>query len=71
MSLTAWAISSLADRDLQPDRLGGIPQPLEVLVQPEDLAAVAPHAFEHAVAIEQPVVEDADRGIFLVEVVGR
>ena len=40
-------------------------QPLDVLLEPEDLAAVAAQAFEHAVAVEQAVIVDADLGVFL------
>ena len=54
-------------RDFQPDRLGRLVQPVEVLLEPEDLAAVAAQALEHAVAVEQAVVVDADLGVFLVE----
>ena len=51
---------------VEPDRLGRLPQPLDVLVEPEDLAAVAADALEDAVAVEQAVVVDADLGVFLV-----
>ena len=54
------------DRNFQPDRLGRIPQPFEVLLQAEHFAAVAAHALEHAVAVEQAVIVDADLGVFLV-----
>ena len=66
VSSMALAISSLVDGDFQPDGLGRVPQPVEVLGQAEDLAAVAADALEHAVAVEQAVVVDADLGVFLV-----
>jgi hypothetical protein len=37
-----------------------------VLLQPEDVAAVEPDALEHAVAVEQPVVEHRHLGVGLV-----
>ena len=40
-------------------------QPVDVLVEAEDLAAVDADAFEDAVAVEQAVVVDADLGVFL------
>ena len=55
------------DRDLQPDRLGGVPQALQMFVQAKDLAAVAAHALEDAVAEQEPVIEDADAGLVLVD----
>ena len=56
----------LAHGDGQPDGLGRIPQPVEVGLQAEDLAAVAADALEDAVAVEQAVVVDADLGVFFV-----
>jgi hypothetical protein len=38
-----------------------------MLFQAEDLAAVASHPFEDAIAIQQAVIVDADLGIFLIE----
>ena len=38
-----------------------------MLFQPKHLPAVTPHALEHAVAVEQPVVIDADLRVLLVE----
>ena len=56
----------LAQRDGQPDGLGGIPQPVEVGLEAKDLAAVAADALEDPVPVEQAVVEDADLGVFLL-----
>ena len=36
-----------------------------MLVEAKDLAAVGAEPFEHAVAIQQAVIEDADLGVFL------
>jgi uncharacterized protein YecE (DUF72 family) len=51
--------------NLQPNRLGRLVKPHDVLAEPEDLAAVAAQPLEDAVAIQQPVVEDADLGVCL------
>ena len=40
-----------------------VEQPLDVAFELEDAAVVGADAFEHAVAVEQAVVEDADRGV--------
>ena len=64
-SLTAAAHLVRRQRNLQPDRLRRFVQPRDVLFQPKDLAAVGAQAFEHAVAIQQAVVEHADLGVFL------
>jgi len=37
-----------------------------MLLETEDLAAVAPHAFKDAVTVEKAVVIDADLGVFFV-----
>ena len=54
-------------RNFEPDGLGRVPEPIEVLVEAEDLAAVAADALEDAVAVEQAVIVDADLGVFFVE----
>ncbi len=41
-------------------------KPVQMLLQAKDAAAVAAEAFEHAVAVEQAVIVDADLGVFLV-----
>ena len=48
-------------RDLEADRLGGVEQPVDVAFELEDAAVVGADALEDAVAVEQAVVEDADR----------
>ena len=50
-------------RDLEPDRLGGIEQPIDVPFELEDAAVVGADALEDAVAVEQAVIEDADRRV--------
>src|SRR6185436_4707443 len=53
--------------DVEPDRFGGVVESVEVLVEPEDAAAVGTNAFEHAVAIQEAVVEDRnDRAVAVV-----
>src|SRR5881394_4524281 len=53
----------LGQRDVEPDRLGGRVQPVEVFGEPEDAAAVRADPLENAVAIEEAVVEYGnDRG---------
>ena len=47
-------------RDLEPDRLGGIEQPIDVAFELEHAAVVGADALEHAVAVQQAVIEDAD-----------
>ena len=47
--------------NLEPDRLGRIEQAIDVAFELEDAAVVGADALEHAVAVEQAVVEDADR----------
>ena len=49
-------------RDLEPDRLGRVEQAIDVAFELEDAAVVGADALEDAVAVEQAVVEDADRG---------
>ena len=66
VSLTALAISALVMGISQPDGLGRIPEPVDMLGQSEDAAAVAAHPLEHAVAVEQTVIVDADLGVFFV-----
>ena len=49
-------------RNLEADRLGGVEQPVDVTFELEDAAVVGADALEDAVAVQQAVVEDADRG---------
>ena len=53
----------LGHGDGQQDGLGRVPEPIEVGLHAEDLAAVAADALEHAVAVQQTVVVDADLGV--------
>src|SRR4029079_11978099 len=55
------------ERDLQADGLGAGVQALNVCLALEDLAVVNANSFEHAVAIEQAVVVDADLGVRLID----
>ena len=58
------AAISVAERleiEVEVDRRRGDAEPLEVLVEPEGMAAVELDRLEGAVAAEQPVVEDRDR----------
>src|SRR5207302_9645819 len=51
----------------EPKGAGAVVQPLDVLAEPKDLAAVDADALEDAVAVEEAVVVDADLGVGLVE----
>jgi hypothetical protein len=42
-----------------------------MLFEPKHFAAVAAHPLEHAVAVEQPVIVDADLGVVFVEQLSR
>ena len=50
----------LGHRDGEPDGLGRVVEPVEVLLEPEDLPAVDADSLEDAVAVEQAVIEDGD-----------
>ena len=54
--------------DRQQDGLGGTEQPVDMLVQFEHAAIIGSDAFEHAVAIKQPVIEHRDLGVLFVQV---
>ena len=56
----------LGDGHLEQDGLGRIVEPIDVLFQLEGLAAVDPHALEHAVTVQEAVVEDGDLGVIAV-----
>jgi hypothetical protein len=56
----------LGNRDLQANGPRGFVQAVDVLPKPKDFSGVAAHAFEHPVAVEQPVVVDADFGVFFI-----
>src|SRR2546426_614633 len=58
----------LGHRDLEPDALGRGIEAVEVLLQTEHAALVGADAFEHAVAVQEPVVVDRDRGARAVAV---
>ena len=51
----------MAVRDLEAERLGRVEQAIDVAFELEDAAVVGADALEDAVAVEQAVVEDADR----------
>ena len=55
---SAWDV-----RDLEPDRLGRVEQAIDVAFELEDAAVVGADALEHAVAVQQAVIEDADRRV--------
>ena len=50
----------LRHRDFQRDRPGAVPEAVEVRFHPEHPARVAPHPLEDAVAVKEPMIEDAD-----------
>ena len=50
----------LTDPDLHRDGLGTLPQPVEVLVEEGNPAAVNPQPFPHPVAQHEPAVEHRD-----------
>ncbi len=52
--------------DFQPNHFGRVPQAFQVLGHAEHFAGVTADAFEHAVAIKQTVIVDADLGVFFV-----
>src|SRR5207245_10183370 len=58
----------LGHRDLEPDALVRGIEAVEVLLQTEHAALVGADAFEHAVAVQEPVVVDRDRGARAVAV---
>ena len=66
MSLTALAISSWVIGISSQIALAESHSRSRCCLQPEDLAAVAADALEHAVAVEQAVIVDADLGVFFV-----
>ena len=49
-------------------RLGGIKQPVNVLLELEDAAVVDADAFKNAVAVKQAVVKHGHLGVALVEI---
>src|SRR5262249_45773261 len=53
-------------RDFQPDMPGALEEPVEMLLEAEDLAGIDTDALKDAVAIEQTVIVHADSGIVLV-----
>ena len=55
----------LREGDLEADRAGARPQAVEVGVEPEHGSGVAAEAFEHAIAVEQTVVEHAYASLVL------
>src|SRR5439155_1802086 len=55
------------DGNLQPDRLGGRIKAIEVCLALEDSPVVDADAFEDAVAVEQPVVVNADFRFGLID----
>ena len=53
-------------RNLEMNSLGRFVEPIDVLLEPEDPPGVSPDPLEHAVAVEQAMIEDADLGVGLV-----
>ena len=52
--------------NLQQDGFGGTKQPVDVLLESENAAVVGADPFEDAVAVQQAMIEDRDRGLALV-----
>ena len=55
----------LGHGDGQEDGVGRAPEPIEVGLHAEDLAAIAADALENPVAVQRTVIVDADLGILL------
>jgi len=61
----------LCHRNRQPNRLGRVPKPIQMGLEPKNFAAVAPHPLKNPVAVQESVVVDADFGVlFVVELAG-
>src|SRR5207253_10664109 len=58
----------LGHRDLEPRALGRVIQAIEVLVQPEHAPVIHADSLEHAVAVQETVIEHRDLGVRLVVV---
>jgi hypothetical protein len=68
VATVAFINSACAHRNFQQDGLGGIKQPVNVLLQFEHAAIVGADAFKNAVAVKQAVVEHGDFCVALVEI---